>query len=161
MDYFYAKVEQVADDLEAGHLHGDPDDEIYESLKHPLRTRLARIMRDLAGVLHDIEWSDSGDRMPDARIPARRFVERFQEDERRQIDAEADDDVLAYAVRHARAVMTLNRKHFINLQRRKPGQAGIIVCTFDRNFVAQAKRIHEAIKSESELTSKLIRVNRG
>lgn len=80
IDYFYAKVEQVADDLEAGHLHSDPDDEIYESLKHPLRTQLAQILRDLAGVLHDIEWSDSGDRMPDAWIhAARRFVERFQE----------------------------------------------------------------------------------
>ena len=80
MDYFYAKVEQVADDLEAGHLQFDADSESDESLKHPLRTQLAHIMRDLASVLHDIEWSDSGDRLPDAWIPAaRRFVERFQE----------------------------------------------------------------------------------
>ena len=78
MDYFHAKLEQVADDLEAGCQYGEPD-KIDEHMKHPLRTQLAEIMRDLAGVLHDIEWSDSGDRMPDAWIPAARsFVERFQ-----------------------------------------------------------------------------------
>ena len=80
MDYFYAKVEQVADDLESGSHGSDPcptddDDE------HLLRVRLAGIMRDLAVVLHDVEWSDSGDYAPDAWIPsARRFVERYQDD---------------------------------------------------------------------------------
>lgn len=87
MDYFYAKVEQVADDLEAGHVQSDLDAETDENLKHPLRAELARIMCDLADVLHDIEWSDSGDRLPDAWVPAsRRFVERFQEDDHSQIE---------------------------------------------------------------------------
>ena len=80
MDYFYAKLERVADDLEAGHRYSELGDEIEETMKHPLRAQLAEIMRDLADVLHDMEWSDSGDRMPDEWIPsARRFVKRFQE----------------------------------------------------------------------------------
>lgn len=74
--------------------------------------------------------------------------------------AEADEDVLEFAVEHGYAVMTLNRKHFINLHSRKTGHAGIIVCTFDRDFVAQARRIHAAIQSKSELMNELIRVNR-
>ena len=80
MDYFYAKLEQIADDLEAGHQYSEIGDEIEETMKHPLRAQLAEIMRDLADVLHDIEWSDSGDRMPDEWIlSARRFVKKFQE----------------------------------------------------------------------------------
>ena len=71
-----------------------------------------------------------------------------------------DEDVLAFAVRDARAVMTLNRKHFIDRHRRRPDHAGIIVCTLDLNFVSQAHRIHTAIASEPELIRKLIRVNR-
>lgn len=74
--------------------------------------------------------------------------------------AMADEDVLAYAVHDARAVMTLNRRHFVDLHRRRPNHAGIIVCTFDLNFVSQARRIDAAIASESDLVRKLIRVNR-
>ena len=81
MDYFYVKLEQVADDLEARCHYSELDDAIDQNLNHPLRANLAEIMRDLAGVLHDIEWSDSGDRMPDAWIPAaRRFVERYRDE---------------------------------------------------------------------------------
>ena len=41
-----------------------------------------------------------------------------------------DEDVLQLAVADDRAVLTLNRKHFIRLHREQPGHAGIIVCTF-------------------------------
>ena len=71
----------------------------------------------------------------------------------------SDEDVLAFAGRDARAVMTLNRKHFVDLHRSRPDHADIIVCTFDLDFVSQAHRIHAAIASESELIRKLIRVN--
>ena len=74
--------------------------------------------------------------------------------------AMADEDVLAYAVHDARAVMTLNRRHFVDLHRRSPDHAGIVVCTFDLNFVSQAHRIDAAIASEPDLVRKLIRVNR-
>ena len=74
--------------------------------------------------------------------------------------AVSDEVVLAFAVRETRAVLTLNRKHFVQLHREKPEHSGIIVCTFDPDFVAQAERIHAAIAPESELTDKLIRINR-
>ncbi|MEN8217143.1 MAG: hypothetical protein ABFS56_12400 [Pseudomonadota bacterium] len=56
--------------------------------------------------------------------------------------------------------MTINRKHFIRLHRLQHEHAGIIVCTFDPNFVRQAIRIHEAIELKAPLLGQLIRVNR-
>ena len=70
-----------------------------------------------------------------------------------------DEEVLEYAASQKRAVITLNRKHFVQLHRRESDHSGIIVCTFDRDFTAQAQRIHDAT-SVSELVGKLIRVNR-
>ncbi|RKZ73915.1 MAG: hypothetical protein DRR19_30555 [Candidatus Parabeggiatoa sp. nov. 1] len=72
-----------------------------------------------------------------------------------------DEAVLAFAIAEGRAVLTINRKHFIRLHRLQPEHAGIIVCTFDPNFVKQAKRIHEAIELEAALLGQLIRVNRS
>lgn len=40
-----------------------------------------------------------------------------------------DDEVLAFALQQERAVLTINRKHFIALHRTSPTHAGIIVCT--------------------------------
>lgn len=71
-----------------------------------------------------------------------------------------DSEVLDFACADGRAVLTLNRKHFIRLHGERPDHSGIIVCTVDPDFEKQAHRIHEAIKAESELTGKLIRVNR-
>jgi hypothetical protein len=71
-----------------------------------------------------------------------------------------DEDVLAFAVNNERALLTLNRKHFIRLHTLKPQHFGIIVCTFDPEFSAQAKRIHETLEHESPIMGKLIRVNR-
>ena len=70
-----------------------------------------------------------------------------------------DEEVLEFAVSQRRAVITLNRKYFVQLHRRESDHSGIIVCTFDRDFIAQAQRIHDAT-SVSELAGKLIRVNR-
>ena len=71
-----------------------------------------------------------------------------------------DDEILAFASAQGRAVLTLNRKHFIRLHRTNPEPAGIIVCTFDPDFIAQARRIHAAIASKAQLFGQLIRVNR-
>ena len=70
-----------------------------------------------------------------------------------------DEEVLEFAVSQTRAVITLNRKHFVQLHRRESDHSGIVVCTYDRDFIAQAQRIHDAT-SVSELAGKLIRVNR-
>ena len=53
----------------------------------------------------------------------------------------------------------LNHKHFIHLHKEQSQHAGIIVCTFDPDFMGQAQRIHIAIESEGHLSRKLIRVN--
>jgi hypothetical protein len=71
-----------------------------------------------------------------------------------------DETVLAFATAARRAVLTINRKHFIRLHRIEQEHAGIIVCTFDPNFVDQAKRIHQAIELKASLFGQLIRVNR-
>jgi uncharacterized protein (DUF433 family) len=71
-----------------------------------------------------------------------------------------DEDVLAFASGAGRAVLTLNRKHFIHLPNAQPGHAGIVVCTFDPDFVGQPKRINAALASQVQLFGQLIRVNR-
>ena len=71
-----------------------------------------------------------------------------------------DEEVLAFAVSENRILLTLNRKHFIRLHKKKVKHAGILVCTFDPNLKALAKRIHKSIQNESDLTGHLIRINR-
>jgi predicted nuclease of predicted toxin-antitoxin system len=71
-----------------------------------------------------------------------------------------DEAILEFASAEGRAVLTLNRKHFIQLHDSKPKHAGIIVCTFDPDFMNQARRIDTAIKTQPNLSGQLIRVNR-
>ncbi len=71
-----------------------------------------------------------------------------------------DEDVLQLATADDRAVLTLNRKHFIRLHHQQPNHAGIIVCTVDAGFAAQAGRIHAALGAAGDLQGQLIRVNR-
>ena len=71
-----------------------------------------------------------------------------------------DDEVLAFATEQGRAVLTINRKHFIALHRSEPNHAGIIVCTFDADFIRQAERIDAAFKGYPDINGQLIRVNR-
>ena len=71
-----------------------------------------------------------------------------------------DNEVLALATSLGRAVLTLNRKHFIRLHRDQPKHAGIIACTYDPDFIAQAERIHVTLKFHPELTGQLLRVYR-
>ncbi len=71
-----------------------------------------------------------------------------------------DAAVLATASAAQRAVLTANRKHFIQLHRVSSTHYGIIVCTFDPDFVGQARRIDQAIRSYDSLAGELIRVNK-
>lgn len=75
--------------------------------------------------------------------------------------AVADDEVLAFAAAEHRILITHNRRHFLRLhQHRTTDHAGIVACTFDPDFCAQAQRIDAAVATNSEMTNKLIRVNR-
>lgn len=71
-----------------------------------------------------------------------------------------DEEVLALAVTAGRVLVTLNRKHFIRLHQQQPNHAGIIVCTFDPNFVALAQRIDDVLQTQGSLDGQLLRVNR-
>lgn len=72
----------------------------------------------------------------------------------------SDEEVLKFAIADGRAVLTLNRKHFFRLHRTHPTHQGIIACTYDPAFTAQAHRIHAAISGIADLAGKLVRVNR-
>ncbi len=71
-----------------------------------------------------------------------------------------DEEVLALAGTANRALLTINRKHFIALHRRTTDHSGIIVCKFDPDFAGQAGRIQAAVEDITELAGQLIRVNR-
>jgi hypothetical protein len=71
-----------------------------------------------------------------------------------------DEDILSVATKDGRAVLTLNRKHFRRLHAEQSEHAGIIACTYDPNFDAQADRIHAAVEPLDQLAGRLVRVNR-
>jgi hypothetical protein len=71
-----------------------------------------------------------------------------------------DAAVLGFAGVEDRIVITLNRRHFIRLHHTTPAHAGIIVCTFDPDFVALAQRIHRALEAHPPMAGQLVRVNR-
>ena len=71
-----------------------------------------------------------------------------------------DEDVLKFAIEQNRAVLTLNRKHFIRLHRLMPHHRGIIVCTYDSDFAGQAMRIDTVMQEQPMLIGALLRVSR-
>jgi hypothetical protein len=71
-----------------------------------------------------------------------------------------DEAVLDFATGDLRAVLTINRRHFIRLHSARSPHGGIIVCTFDPDFKGQAARIHTQIATLMNLAGQLIRVNR-
>jgi len=73
--------------------------------------------------------------------------------------ATPDQDVLAFAKAQGRAVLTINRLHFVRLHRRQPKHAGIVVCSLDSDFTGLAGRIHQAVQKQ-KLEGELIRINR-
>jgi hypothetical protein len=71
-----------------------------------------------------------------------------------------DEEVLRYAAQLGRAVLTLNRRDFIGLHLRSTDHAGIIACTLDADFSAQAERIARALGETADLKGRLLRINR-
>jgi Domain of unknown function (DUF5615) len=78
----------------------------------------------------------------------------------KSLQAIPDEEVLAFARAERRAVVTLNRKHFLRLHSASPDHCGILICTFDPDFVAQAERIDTALQGQDSLSGQLIRINR-
>ena len=72
-----------------------------------------------------------------------------------------DGDVLAFAAEQGRILLSNNRRHFLRLHGQRAGDhAGMVLCTFDLDFSAQARRIHEAVPSAPNMRNQLLRVNR-
>jgi hypothetical protein len=82
-------------------------------------------------------------------------------DSRRAGQAIPDAEVLAFAIAELRSVVTLNRRHFIQLHHATPEHAGIVVCTFDPDFAALVLRIHTALEARPQMTGHLVRVHRS
>ena len=74
--------------------------------------------------------------------------------------ATPDAEILDFAISEQRAVLTLNRRHFVALHTIRPAHAGIVVCTVDPDFIGQARRIHDSLARCATLSGQLIRVNR-
>ena len=71
-----------------------------------------------------------------------------------------DEKVLERATELERAVLTLNRIDFKRLHNENAEHAGIVICTFDADFIGQANRIDGACKELPEIKGRLIRVYR-
>ena len=71
-----------------------------------------------------------------------------------------DKQVLAFAAGQDRALITLNRRHFVRLHLGDARHAGIVVCTFDPDFRALAQRIDQALRERAALHGQLICINR-
>ena len=79
-------------------------------------------------------------------------------DDGRANQAVPDEKVLSRATELLRAVLTLNRQDFKRLHAVYPNHAGIVSCTYDPDFAAQATRINQAVKAA--IAGQVIRVNR-
>lgn len=72
-----------------------------------------------------------------------------------------DEEVLAFAISENRIVVTFNYQDFKHLHRHKPDHYGIIICTEDKDIIALALRVHEALQmAQGELSNQLVRINR-
>jgi hypothetical protein len=72
----------------------------------------------------------------------------------------SDMQILAFATALSRAVLTLNRRHFIRLHTQVASHKGILDCTNDEAVVL-ADRIHQAIAANPGLDNQLLRINRA
>jgi predicted lactoylglutathione lyase len=75
-----------------------------------------------------------------------------------------DEDVLAFAIREHRAVITLNYNDFKNLHKRDNNHHGIVTCVSTRRKEDRddlVDRIDFILKDKESLDNELIRVNRA
>ncbi|MEQ1603592.1 MAG: DUF5615 family PIN-like protein [Pyrinomonadaceae bacterium] len=71
-----------------------------------------------------------------------------------------DDALLARSTRLGRAVLTINHSDFRRLHTSGRKHAGILICTFDSDFIGQAGRIHDICVESESIEGELLRVNR-
>ena len=71
-----------------------------------------------------------------------------------------DEAVLAFAASGGASRGDAQSKALHPAPRQQPDHAGVVVCTFDLDFVGQAARIHEALLALPPLAGRLLRINR-
>ena len=71
-----------------------------------------------------------------------------------------DRNQLEFAIRSVRAMITRNRRHFKKLHQTVSSHCGIIVCSEDNAFVAQAQKIHRQLASLARLDNQFFRVTK-
>jgi Domain of unknown function (DUF5615) len=72
----------------------------------------------------------------------------------------ADEKVLERATDLGRAILTIDRIDFKRLHNANLEHSGIVICTFDADFIGQARRIHATCKTLPEIKGQLVRVYR-
>jgi|SRR5579859_4805824 len=74
----------------------------------------------------------------------------------------SDEDVLEFAHKQNRAVITYNGRHFKKLHNKGMPHSGIIDCKVDTDFAGLARRIDDCIKfAGGQLAGKVFRVTRA
>ncbi len=71
-----------------------------------------------------------------------------------------DEAVLTRATKLERVLLTINRRDFKRLHNADPNHAGIVICTFDPDFVNQASRIDEVCQNSEKVEGTLLRTYR-
>lgn len=71
-----------------------------------------------------------------------------------------DEAVLTRATELERVLLTINRRDFKRLHNADPNHAGILICTFDPDFVNQASRIDEVCQDSEKVEGALLRTYR-
>lgn len=70
----------------------------------------------------------------------------------------SDEDILAFAHSHHRAILTINRRDFVKLHDLEMPHSGIIICAENTDREKMARQINESIFWVSSLSGNLIRV---
>jgi predicted nuclease of predicted toxin-antitoxin system len=72
----------------------------------------------------------------------------------------SDVEVRDFAVRDNRIILTLNRRHFVEIHNANSSHCGIVVCSLDNDFEALSQRIHNALSEMTDMKDRLIRIDR-
>jgi len=71
-----------------------------------------------------------------------------------------DGEVLDYAMSSGRVLLSLNRWDFKPLHKATPNHCGMLLCSVDADFSAQAAKIHASLLSNPEMNGVLLNITR-
>lgn len=72
-----------------------------------------------------------------------------------------DDEVLMYATKAGRIVITENRQDFINLHFTTSNHAGIVICKADRDYAGKVQVLHDFFTQDKQrMDNRLLRVTK-